>query len=140
VAQDPKAVVRRFIEEVWDGRNPAAAEEILADDLVWIHSTHGNGRGRQAALEVIKEMRAAYPDMETTILHMVADGDHVMTHWAATGTHQGHYRGVAPTGKRLQWEGAVRHRVVDGRIVEHRAFPDSTTRGGPHDIALRGSR
>lgn len=105
----------------------------------WIHPTLGNRRGRQAALAMIQEMRAAYPDMETTIRQMVAEGDHVMTPWAATATHRGPYRGVAPTGERLHWEGAVRHRVVDGRIVEHRAFPDCTTRGTPHDIALRST-
>ncbi len=138
MASEPKAVVQRFMDDLWNGRNPAAAEEILADDLVWIHPTHGNARGRQAAMDIITEMRAAFPDMDTTIRAMIAEGDQVMTHWSCTGTHQGPYRGAAPTGQRVTWEGAVLHRVANGRIVEHRAFPDSSARGGPHDIVVRG--
>ena len=138
MAADAKAVVQRYMDDLWNNRNPAAAEEILADDLVWIHPTLGNGRGRQAALDFIKEMREAFPDMEGTIRSMVAEGDQVTIHWGATGTHQRRYRGAAPTGQRLTWEGATLYRVADGRIVEHRAFPDGTIPGSPHSIVQRG--
>ncbi len=138
MAEDAKAVVQRYMDELWNNRNPAAVNEILADDLVWIHPTLGNGRGRQAAMDFITEMREAFPDLEGTIRSIVAEGDQVTIHWGATGSHRRPYRGVAPTGQRLTWEGVTLYRVVDGRIVEHRAFPDSTTPGSPHHIAHRG--
>ncbi|HEY7060881.1 MAG TPA: ester cyclase [Chloroflexota bacterium] len=138
MAEDTKAVVRRYMDELWNNRNPAAADEILADDLVWIHPTLGNGQGRQAAMDFIKEMREAYPDLEGRIRSLVAEGDQVTAHWEATGSHRGPYRGAAPTGQRLTWEGVSLYRVVNGRIVEHRAFPDTTAQGSPHHIAQRG--
>ena len=138
MAEDAKAVVQRYMDELWNNRNPAAVDEILADDLVWIHPTLGNGRGRQAAMDFIKEMREAYPDLEGTIRSLVAEGDQVTAHWEATGSHLGPYRGVAPTGQRLTWEGVTLYRVVDGRIVEHRAFPHTTAQGSPHHIAQCG--
>jgi steroid delta-isomerase-like uncharacterized protein len=135
MADDAKTVVQRYMDELWNNGNPAAADEILAADLVWIHPTLGNGQGRQAAMGFIKEMRDAFPDMQGTIRSLVAEGDRVTAHWEATGSHRGPFRGAAPTGQRVTWEGVTLYRVVDGRIVEHRAFPNTTPPGNPHQIA-----
>jgi steroid delta-isomerase-like uncharacterized protein len=140
MAQDPKAVVQRFIDEIWNNRNPAAAEEVMAEEFVWHTPTLGTHSGRAQALEVLAEMRTAFPDMAMVAEEMIAEGDRVVTHWVVTGTHRGPYRGVAPTGQQVTWSGVVLHRVVAGRIAEHRAFPDSTAPGGPHEIASRKTR
>jgi steroid delta-isomerase-like uncharacterized protein len=137
MAQDPKAVVRRFIDEVWNNRNPTAAEEVMAEDFVWRTPTLGTQSGRAQALAVLAEMRTAFPDMEMGVAEMIGEGDTVVTHWRTTATHGGPYRGVAPTGEPVTWSGLVLNRVVDGRIVEHLAFPDTRARGGPHEIASR---
>ena len=34
------------------------------------------------------------------------------------GTHSGPWRGIAPTGKRVQWRATAFRRVVDGKVVE----------------------
>ena len=137
MAADPKTVVRRFHDDLWNNPNPAAAETLLAKDLVWHHPVWGERRGHQAALETIREMRAAYPDLMVTVKHIVAEGDLVATHWSVTGTHRQPYRGVAPSEQRLTWEGANLSRVVDGRIVELWSFPHITTHGSPHEILHR---
>ncbi len=137
MAAAPKAVLQRYVEDVWGNRNPTAAEDMLAADLVWHHPTLGERQGREAALEAIREMRAAFPDMVITVKRMAAEGDWAMAYWSATGTHRHPYRGVAPSGQEVTWEGAVLSRVVDGRIVETRAFPDTTTPGSPHEILVR---
>jgi ketosteroid isomerase-like protein len=80
MATDPKTIVRRFDDELFNERNPAAAETILAEDVVWHHPTLGEIRGRQALLEVIQEMHTAYHDIVDTVKHMVAEGDMVATH------------------------------------------------------------
>ncbi len=137
MAVDPKTVVRRFHDDLWNNPNPAAAEAILAEDLVWHHPTLGESQGHQAALETIREQRAAYPDLVVTVKHIVAEGDLVATHWSVTGTHRQPYRGVAPSEQRLTWEGANLSRVVDGRIVELWSFPHTTTPGSPYEILHR---
>ncbi len=134
---DPKTVVRRFDHELWNNRNPAAADTILAKEVVWHHPTLGEIRGTQAVLEVIQEMHTAYPDLVDTVKHMVAEGDMVATHWSITGTHRQPYRGHAPSAERITWEGVTLHRVVDGRIVEMWGFPHTTIAGSPHEILHR---
>jgi steroid delta-isomerase-like uncharacterized protein len=140
MAQDPKAVVRRFLDEIWNNRNPAAAEEVMAEDFVWRTPTLGTISGRAQALAALAEMRTAFPDLETRVAEMIAEGDTVVTHWQTTGTQRGPYRGVAPTGQRATWSGLTLHRVVGGRIAEHWGFADARASGGPHEVASRQPR
>src|SRR4051794_651460 len=135
MAADPKTIVQRFWDEVWNNQNPAAAEELLADGFLWQTPSLGTHRGRGPALAALREIRAAFPDMELTVEEMIAEGDKVATSWVNTATHRGPYQGAAPTGQQVRWAGMTVHRVVDGRIVEHRAFADTTAPGGPHEIA-----
>jgi steroid delta-isomerase-like uncharacterized protein len=137
MAEDPKRVVQRFWDEVWNNRNPRAAEELLAEGFVWQTPSLGTHRGRVPALEALGQIRAAFPDMTLVVEEMIAEGDRVATCWVNTATHRGPYRGAAPTGQQVTWAGMTLHRVVDGRIVEHRAFADTTAPGGPHEIATR---
>lgn len=134
---DPKTVVRRFDEELFNNRNPAAADTILAEEVVWHHPTLGEIRGKEALVEVIREMHTAYHDLVDTVKHMIAEGDMVATHWSLTGTHRQPYRGAAPSGERVTWEGVTLHRIVDGRIAEMWGFPHTTTSGTPHEILHR---
>jgi steroid delta-isomerase-like uncharacterized protein len=134
MAQDPKTVVQRVIAEVWNAGSTPAAEELIAEDLVWHHTTLGELRGRQAMVEAVREMRAAFPDMQIVPEAMAVDGDRVMFFWVATGTHQGPYRGAAPSGQRVTWRGMVLDRVADGKVVERWAFADPRTPHSPHAI------
>ncbi len=67
MAQDPKVVVQRVIDEVWNRRDAAAAEELIAADVVWHHATLGDRRGREAFLEVVNELRSAFPDTKVSV-------------------------------------------------------------------------
>jgi predicted ester cyclase len=46
------------------------------------------------------EFHKAFPDFRSVIEDQIAEGDKVVTRWRASGTHQGEFRGIAPTGKR----------------------------------------
>lgn len=49
---------------------------------------------------------------------MVADDEHVCLAYTLTGTHQGEFQGVAPTGNRIEVRGVQVGRFQDGKIVE----------------------
>ena len=115
MAGDPKTVVQRFWDEVWNNRNPVVAEELLADDFVWQTPSLGTHCGRVQALEALRQIRTAFPDMLLAVEEMIAEGDKVATAWVNTATHLGSCRGVAPTGQKVTWAGMTMHRVVDGR-------------------------
>jgi steroid delta-isomerase-like uncharacterized protein len=139
MADDPKTVVRRFMDEIWSNQNPGAATEILAEDVRWYNPSLGDTEGRAAMLAGIAAMRAAFPDFALTVTSMVAEGDQVATYWRVTGTRQQPYRGAPPSSQPATWEGMVLSRVADGRIVEHRVFPHRTP-GSPHELVAAGQQ
>ncbi len=42
----------------------------------------------------------------------------------ARGTHEGEFMGVAPTGKRVEFQGIATVRIREGKIAENRGMPD----------------
>src|SRR5262249_57569332 len=122
---------------VWNRRDPAAAAALIADDVVWHHTTLGDRRGRAAFLEAVHELRSAFPDTKISVQAIAVDGDRVMVQWEATGSHQAPFRGAAASGQPVTWSGTVVDRVVDGKIVEGWTFVDHRPPGSPHEIATR---
>ncbi len=67
---------------------------------------------------------AAFPDAKATVEELLADGDKVVARVSIRGTHQGAFRGIAPTGKPIALLGINIFRIANGKIVEHWAVRD----------------
>ncbi len=111
-----KAVMERW-GEIWNQGKLALVDETVAADCV-MHSSRGDRRGREAVRESYGNWRAAFPDMHFTVIHLVVEGDMVLSHWTFRGTHRGEWAGVAATGKPVVFDGANAFRIADCRISE----------------------
>src|SRR5947207_11625530 len=116
-----KAIAKRFS----DGMNTNDAEIIsrTIDELVeadaLIRTPLPIGMtGAQALKEVFRRLHRAYPDLHVAIEDLIAEGDKVVSRNVVTGTHQGEYMGIAPTGKSVRYDEIFIFRFVDGRIAE----------------------
>lgn len=119
MSEGNKAVVRRFIEEVWNQGNLDAIGEFLSEDHIDHDPSQADSPGGLAAArEFIVSYRTAFPDARIDMGELIAEGDLVAGSWVATGTHQGDLMGIPPTGKPIHITGIGIDRVVDGRIVE----------------------
>ena len=58
------------------------------------------------------------PEWDFIVLKQLSVGDQVICHWEGTGTHQGEFAGVAPTGKTIRVEGISIFTCRNGKIVE----------------------
>lgn len=67
----------------------------------------------------------ALPDAELTVEHVVAEGDKVAVHSTLTGTHQGRFLGIEPTGKPVSIAKIDMFRFSGGKIVESWPFWDN---------------
>jgi len=67
---------------------------------------------------------AAFPDMRITVEDMIAEGDKVVTRYLVQGTHLGTFRGIPPTGRKVQVKWVTVHRIRESKIVEMWEFPD----------------
>jgi len=116
-AENKKDVVRRFVEEVMNGGDLEAADELVAPGHVNHDPTvPAVPPGPEGVKELIGMYRAAFPDIRFETGEMICEGDTVAHRWTFTGTHQGEMMGVEPTGRRVEVAGSEMNRVENGRI------------------------
>lgn len=114
-----KAVVRRNTEEVQSKGNFEVFEELFADDFV-DHTPQPNMiPNKDGVRGLYRTLRAAFPDFHAEIHWQAADGELVTTYKTYRGTHQGTFLGVAPSGRKVQFETVDVMRVRNGKIAEH---------------------
>jgi predicted ester cyclase len=85
-----KAVVRRLIDEVLNAGQMNVIDELYAPALA------------PRAKRWIAPFRASFPDMQMTIIDLIAEGETVVGHFTCSATHTGEWRGHAPTGRRFE--------------------------------------
>ncbi len=95
-----------------------SAVETFAEDAVDHDPAPGQGAGREGFHEFWSTLKAGFPDAHIEPRHEVVDDDHVVVAYTLTGTHDGEFEGVAPTGKKIEINGIQIGRFEDGKLVE----------------------
>lgn len=119
-AEELKEKIRKFSDEIYNKQKLDNADEIYSPEMVRHFPMSGEAiRGPEAWKERVRHLWAAFPDVEMTIEDMIVEGNTVAQRWTMTGTHQGVYYGIPPTGKRVTFTGMGFARFDDeGRLVE----------------------
>jgi predicted ester cyclase len=105
-------------------RSATRANLELADEIFARYVSHQpDGSTLQRGPEDVKRFQAAqheaFPDMRVSIEDQIAEGDKVVTRVTVRGTHQGAFRGMAPTGKEVEIKGIAIFRFSpEGKVVE----------------------
>ena len=116
---DNKAIVRRFVEEIFVRGRKETVDELLDDDFVahtW-PSTTGNPKDDLKA--AVDRAAAGLSDPRFTIEDLIAEGDQVAARLTTGATQTGEFMGMPPTGKRYEIEEIHWFRLRDGKVVEH---------------------
>ncbi len=120
--QENKTIVRRMTEEVLCGGNLDLMDELVSPDFI-NHNLLATGEASQGVginsyrQEAIG-FRSVFPDIAVTIIHLLADGDKVISHVQMRGTHKGEFMGIPATGKRVEWSAISIVRLANGKIAE----------------------
>jgi steroid delta-isomerase-like uncharacterized protein len=125
MSEENKAIETRFIEEVLNQKNLAAADELVAEDVVELDPFPGQEQGREGLKEVLGMLFAAFPDQKWTIEELIAEGDKVVNRFTWRGTHRGDFMGIPPTGKQVEVKGVVIDRIAQGKIADTRILMDN---------------
>jgi len=121
---DIATITRNFVEEVINRGNIEAAPKYMWEDVVEQVPFPGQGPGLQGVMDVIRGMRAAFPDLNFKVEEQVVQDSRVASRFEWTGTHQGEFLGVPATGRKVRVWGMVIDRLVDGRIKDTRIIMD----------------
>jgi steroid delta-isomerase-like uncharacterized protein len=116
-----KATVRRFIDAANTGDAVLLSktiDELVAPDALVRTPLQIEATGAELAKEVFARLLRAYPDLHITIEDLVEEGDEVVSRNTVTGTHEGEYMGIPPTGRSVTYNEVIIARFADGRIAE----------------------
>jgi predicted ester cyclase len=110
-----KAIVRSLVDAMDRG-------DVSILDVVCAPEFRGHFMGSELDLAQVKRaasgFHAAFPDLKHASLDLVAEGDRVALRALDRGTHRGVYKGIEPTGRRVEFETIAIYRIVGGKIVE----------------------
>jgi hypothetical protein len=93
-------------------------DEVVAPDVLFHAPVPTGVTGVQALKQVWVVLLRAFPDLHVAVEDVIAEGDKVVVRNTVTGTHQGEYRGVPPTGKSVSYHEIFIFRFSGGRIAE----------------------
>lgn len=115
-----KTIVQRFFDEVVNGRNVAAIDELFT-----VNYSHHDAAApdelqhdRDGYKKLLSGFLAAFPDLTMAVEDWIVRGDTVVARWSWTGTHRGPLGPIPPTGKRVSGAGIDVRRLERGRIAE----------------------
>ncbi len=114
---DNEALARRWYEAL-DGGDLAALDALLAEDVVHHAGTFPDARGPHGVRRILAVLLAGFPDARFCVEQAITEGDLVVLRWTATGTHEGEFQGLEPTGEQATWTGINVFRVECGRMAE----------------------
>jgi len=103
---DNKDTIERYYQRVFNGRELAAIGEYWADQRM----VEGVTRGCLSYFD-------AFPDLHISLDDLIAEEDRVFVRSTMTGTHDGEYKGIAPTGRNVAADCAEVYRLAEGKIV-----------------------
>ena len=106
MSEQNKELVRAYYAEVLNGRDLDAVGNYFADERM---------------VEGVKRRCfsyfTAFPDLHISLDELLAEGESVFPRSTMTGTHDGEYKGIPPTGRHIAAESAEVFRIVDGKFV-----------------------
>ena len=87
--QDNSTIVRDFIEQTINQGQIDSAVQFVWEDVVEQVPFPGQGPGLEGLKDILRGMRAGFPDLYFSVEEQIAGGDKVLTRFEWTGTHQG---------------------------------------------------
>ncbi len=112
-AEENKAVVLRYMQEVINEQRLDVLDEVMAED--WVAHNPGEPNGRESLKAFLGGMMRRMPDVHADVKRVVAEGDLVVTHTHYTTAKEHRGNDWAPGS------GAVADifRLENGKIAEH---------------------
>ncbi len=123
-AEQNKATVRRYVDDIVNGGNPASVQDLLAPEFR-LHFGANPPMTADEAIGMLSGFRSGFPDFRDTLEDLIAEDDRVVARGVSHGTHQGEFMGIPATGKTFAtgWI-SIFGLTADGKVREVRLALD----------------
>ena len=119
-ASEKGDVARRLVTDLFGKGDVGLVDELVDPGLVDHNGFPGLAPGREGFAQAVTMVRGGFPDLATTPVRVIVEGDRALYHWEGAATHDGPFAGVPATGKPVQLSGIEIIKFNDdGKIVEH---------------------
>lgn len=115
--------IRQWFEDYLDACNRHDLAEIRSFIDPAVRRAHLPG-GADAWVADLDELFHAFPDWRWRRIQILVEDDRIAVHLRASGTHQGTFRGIAPTRRHPNVAEFAIFRVAGGRITEFAGTTD----------------
>ena len=108
--------------EALNTRDLSLWSKLLAQDYTAEHPGVSIPLNKTKSVGYYQRFVTAFPDIHFEVLHVLAEGDLVLIHWTASGTHAERLATITgetipPTRRRVRVSGALLTEVRDGKVV-----------------------
>ena len=115
MSEDNKAMVRHMVEAI-------NANDMEIMDVLFVPKL------ARPTKRSFTAFRTAFPDWRMEIAELVAEGNTVVGRFHCSGTNQGEFKRIPPTGKRMEVDEVYFLRVEDGKFVYFWGIEDDLAR------------
>jgi steroid delta-isomerase-like uncharacterized protein len=115
---DNKALVRRFIDEIFVQGRPESVDALLSDDFVG-HTWPSTGHPKDDLKAAIARTSKGLSDPRFIVDDLIGEGDRVVARLTAEATQTGEIMGMPASGKRYSIGEIHIFRLRDGKVSEH---------------------
>ncbi len=128
VAQENKEIALSLFEAL-NARDLSLWWQHLAQDYIAEHPGVSIPLNKTRSMGYQQRFVTALPDIHLEVLHVLSEGDHVLIHWTASGTHAERLatltgETIPPTRRRVRVSGTLLTEVRDGKIVREWTYWD----------------
>jgi predicted ester cyclase len=119
--EEIKAVVGRFVDEVFVRGNANAIEDLVTDGFrshAWAKD-FGIPDGPEGVRQFIAIMETAFSNAEVRVEDILAEGDEVAVRYVYEADHTGALMGIEATGERIRLPGIFIARLEKGKLAEY---------------------
>lgn len=119
-----KDIIRMVVEEVWNGNNQNRIPEFYGKNYIFFQEGGGAELGQDSVRRWLDTTHGAFPDIRYQVDAVYCEGDKAAIRYHVYGTHTGDFRGMPPTGKKIELTGHMMFRLLDGKISTAHGYWD----------------
>ena len=125
---DEATDTERVVHDAFDRLNGDSSKiEAIAESVDVYGPTlpEGEVHSRDEWASFIRANCNGFPDIEFSMQELVVDDTVAMAELTLSGTHEGEFMGIPPTGRTIELRATDKFVVEDGQVVEWRPYFDS---------------